>query len=234
MRGKELFHTSLSYLNRLYKWKWGYVVTSLSIAMIVFLLGLLDRQQSIWDLLFTAFLYGPLITGVAFLIKKYGWEGFATKTIEITIRIILGIASLCVRPIQKLWNAYLKPVAIVLAFPFILAWKLIYTWPKWLLFTKIPDLLPFVLRPLYKFCWSLLFASAVYYGFWVLFSIAPQPGDFMDIKILNNTYHVVITGAQLAGVILGIALLDFIPAYFGMFWRWLDRFQCQIRFVIHH
>lgn len=211
---KKVYQSIYFHLNRLYKWKWGYAVSSLAIALLVLLLGLLEGQQSFWDVLFTAFVYGSFLTGIAFLIRKYGWEGFATKTIEVTVKILLAVGTILIAPLRIIWDLLVgKP------------WRFI--------FDRIPKTLPTVIRPLYRFCWSLFFAFVVYFAVWILFSFEPQPKHFVDVEILGSTYHLVIAGLEFAGLILGFALLDFIPSYLGMFWNWLGKFKWNIRFIFY-
>lgn len=215
MRLQKLLHSVGTNFDRLYKWQWGYVVLSTSIGVLVILLGILEGERSAGNLFSTAFFYGPFLTAIAFLIKKYGWEGFASKTIEVSIKILMKLLS-------------------IVLIPFVFIFNLVITTPYKFLITLVPEKLPFVLRPLYQFCWNLLFAGAAYYICWLIFSTNSQPSDFGSINIYDQSYKVVISGAEIAGFILFLGFFKFLFAYLRMLGNWLDKFKWQIKFVINH
>lgn len=203
----ELFK---QYFDKLHRWKYGFMVLSASISIIVFLLGLAEQQQSLGAVLFESVLYGSILAGIAFQVRKYGWQRFAERTVEVAMKFI-GIVNI----------------------PFAFVFNLIITMPYKFFIERLHNALPEVLRPLYRLIWYVLGAAFAYYVCWRIFSIDPNPKDFGSINIGYASYPVVITGIEFAGIIMFFCVLDVIPSYFGMFWNWLGKFKWDIRFVFY-
>jgi len=122
-----------------------------------------------------------------------------------------------------------KKIAQILFLPFRLFFYVGFEVPNWFFGVKIPQMLPLILKPLYRFCEFMFFSIITYVVCWEFVSFIRMPELIETMEIYGYSIPYVGSGVDIGLIILLIGFVEMFVSYWRMFWSWLASIKWGVK-----
>lgn len=186
----------------------GYVLLGICLGILYFVIPSSEIQPGILKFLFSLFIFGPMMAGVVYGVRKYGLLGFIERIVAMTIRILV----IFTRPVGFL-------AAAIYTF-FLVLQRVVYE--------KIPSYLPPVVRPSYKFFVNIVAIISIFLLF-IWLDMEEEEENMLRVSYLGLEYKITKDSVMIAGLLLFYAIADIFLSYGGMLWNFAGNVGWKIK-----
>jgi hypothetical protein len=124
----------------------------------------------------------------------------------------------------------MKTVLQILFLPFRLLFYVIFEVPNWFFGVRIPEMLPRVIKPLYRFGEFMFFSIVVYIVSWEFVSFVRMPEYIKTLDVFGYKMPYIESGLTVGFPILLIGFIEMFVSYWRMFWAWLASIKWGVKF----